>query len=81
MPGANQDNPALDALNFFVSRFSPATKEDAVHFFSTIEIGKAIAEHTGCMLESSEIYTMLNQMGYSYYTTNNLEFTWLMKNN
>lgn len=74
-----KNNPALDALTFFVSQYSPATKDTAQFFWSTNEIGNAIADLTGKRLEAEEIYKLMKEMGYNYDTLESLEAVWMFK--
>jgi DNA-binding transcriptional regulator YhcF (GntR family) len=70
---------SIAALNFFVSKYSPATMQDADTFFTTSEISQAIAAHTGAGLENAEIHELMTNMNYSYEVLNGLEFNWLLK--
>jgi len=70
---------ALNALTFFISKYSPATKETADTFFTTAEIAKAIAQHTGVVLDNAEVYELLLNMKYTYEEKDSLEFFWLLR--
>jgi hypothetical protein len=70
---------ALDALTKVISKYSPATKEDADTYFTTAEISNAVCGHTGTRLEATEIFELMNQLHYTYETTESLEFNWLLK--
>lgn len=71
---------ALNALTQFVSKFSPAASKDTADiFYTTAEIANAISEHTGFRLDASDIFELMQQMGYSYEPSESLQFNWLLK--
>jgi hypothetical protein len=71
--------PAVDALKFFLSKYSPGTKDDASDFFTTDQISQAIKEHTGLQLNSLLIHGVMTEMNFEYEVYNELDFTWLLK--
>ncbi len=72
-------NTALEAFTYFISQYSPATKTTALLFCTTTDISNAIADHTGIRLESTEVFKLMTDIGYTYDTLESLEFVWMMK--
>ena len=70
---------AIDALKFFLSKYSPGTIDDADVFFTTDQISQAIKEHTGVQLNALMIHGIMSQMNFHYEVYKGLNFTWLLK--
>jgi hypothetical protein len=74
-----QQKLAREALEFFILKYSPADNDTADTFFTSEEITRAVAEHTGVTLNRTGLYETMLNMGYKFDARNGLDFYWLLK--
>lgn len=69
---------AADALSSFCTQYDPAIEATATDYFSSKEIHKIVAEHTGTKIPVETLYSLLHDMGYTYKLEDN-EYKWMVK--
>jgi hypothetical protein len=67
-------------LAVFCSKYESATATNVTDYFSSLEIQKIVAKHTGVTLPLTQLHNLLVQMKYNYQLEND-EFKWLTCSN
>ncbi len=57
---------AYQALSVFSIKYDPAKDTEVTDYFSSYEIQKIVFDHTGIMIDLTELHNLMIEMRYNY---------------